>query len=182
VIRLWRLRVSTAAGPCRSLHVAVPAIRVPALVSKSTTVSCPALAAAECPRAAPLVSPSRPAARTRGEWTLVHKLRRRLLARRRLAWGMLRNMGRRPSVRTALPRGARRTPAILYGHRETDWRFESRAARAVRPVAGLRINNGGSRWSPPSSYRMSSGPARSGSKLPSSRKAPSSLSWVFASV
>jgi hypothetical protein len=112
-----------------------------------------------------------------------YKLRRRLLARRRLAWGMLRNMGRRPSVRTALPRGARRTPAILYGHRETDWRFESRAgARAVRPVAGLRINNGGSRWSPPSSYRMSSGPARSGSKLPSSRKAPSSLSWVFASV
>jgi DNA-binding transcriptional LysR family regulator len=33
--------------------------------------------------------------------------------------------------------------AILYGHRETDWRFESPAgARVVRRIAGLRINNG----------------------------------------
>ena len=33
--------------------------------------------------------------------------------------------------------------AILYAHRETDWRFESPAGtRVVRPTAGLRVNNG----------------------------------------
>ena len=32
--------------------------------------------------------------------------------------------------------------AILYGHRETDWRFETPAgARVVRPMAGLGTNN-----------------------------------------
>ena len=33
--------------------------------------------------------------------------------------------------------------AILYAHRETDWRFESPSgARVVRPAASLRVNNG----------------------------------------
>lgn len=33
--------------------------------------------------------------------------------------------------------------AILYAHRETDWRFESPSGvRVVRPTAGLRVNNG----------------------------------------
>ena len=33
--------------------------------------------------------------------------------------------------------------AILYGNRETDWRFESPSGvRVVRPTAGLRVNNG----------------------------------------
>jgi DNA-binding transcriptional LysR family regulator len=33
--------------------------------------------------------------------------------------------------------------AILFAHRETDWRFESpTGVRVVRPAAGLRVNNG----------------------------------------
>jgi DNA-binding transcriptional LysR family regulator len=33
--------------------------------------------------------------------------------------------------------------AILYSHRETDWRFQAAGAGAwVRPTAGLRVNNG----------------------------------------
>jgi DNA-binding transcriptional LysR family regulator len=33
--------------------------------------------------------------------------------------------------------------AILYSHRETDWRFQAaRGVRVVRPTAGLRVNNG----------------------------------------
>jgi DNA-binding transcriptional LysR family regulator len=33
--------------------------------------------------------------------------------------------------------------AILYSHRETDWRFQAAGGvRVVRPTAGLRVNNG----------------------------------------
>jgi DNA-binding transcriptional LysR family regulator len=33
--------------------------------------------------------------------------------------------------------------AILYSHRETDWRFQAAdGVRVVRPIAGLRVNNG----------------------------------------
>ena len=58
-----RLRVSTAVGRYRSLRVAVPAIRVPVSVSKSTMVSYPALPAVGYLIVAPFASASPPEAR-----------------------------------------------------------------------------------------------------------------------